>query len=84
MGEHANAKRTFREEWRKDKELRGWASSCDNGTAVHCKYCNCDIRPHYSDLLKHAETKKHRESAVIPSTQRELPQLLASSGQANY
>ncbi|KAH6944461.1 hypothetical protein HPB50_003285 [Hyalomma asiaticum] len=62
----------------------GWASSCDNGTAVHCKYCNCNIRPHYSDLLKHAETKKHRESAVIPSTQRELPQLLASSRQANY
>lgn len=64
--------------------VTGWISSCENGTTAHCKYCNCNIRPHYSDLLKHAETKKHRESAVIPSSQQQLPQLLASSSQTKY
>ncbi|XP_072140169.1 zinc finger protein 862-like [Dermacentor andersoni] len=84
MGKDARAKRTFREEWRKDKKLSGWISSRDGGTTAHCKYCNCNIRPHYSDLLKHAETKKHRECAVIPSSQQKLPQLLASSSRTYY
>ncbi|CAN7975007.1 unnamed protein product [Ixodes persulcatus] len=62
MGKHASAKRSFHDEWRKDSKINGWVQSADNGTAVKCKFCNCKIRPHYGDLLKHSETKKKKKT----------------------
>ncbi|XP_023217583.1 uncharacterized protein LOC111619978 [Centruroides sculpturatus] len=65
MGKWTKYSRSFRKEWLQDKNLKDWIS--EDPTAedhVFCKYCKCSVRAHYSDLMKHVATKKHKSNEV--------------------
>lgn len=49
---------------------------------MKCKYCNCVLKPHYTDLLKHADSKKHKDY-VVPAPQQ-LKQFLAQISKPNF
>ncbi|KAH7937421.1 hypothetical protein HPB49_011995 [Dermacentor silvarum] len=49
---------------------------------MKCKYCNCVLRPHYTDLLKYADSKKHKDY-IVPAPQQ-LKQFLAQVSKPNF
>lgn len=61
--------------------ISDWVASTEHGLAVKCKYCNCVLRAHYADLLKHTESKKHKESCVPKAGQ--LKQFIAQVSKPN-
>ncbi|XP_049528983.1 uncharacterized protein LOC125947753 [Dermacentor silvarum] len=82
MGKYANAKRRFRDEWLRDQKLKDWISPTEHGQVMKCKYCNCVLRPHYTDLLKYADSKKHKDY-IVPAPQQ-LKQFLAQVSKPNF
>ncbi|XP_066944582.1 SCAN domain-containing protein 3-like [Macrobrachium rosenbergii] len=84
MGKWAKYKQNYSKEWESDDELKSWITPCrvDQSRAT-CKYCRCDIRAHYKDLLDHAKTQKHiRTSSVevsLTKGQRKIDSVFKAS-----
>ncbi len=57
MGKWSKYSQTYKKEWENQEILKGWLEQ--RGEKGHCKYCNVDLRPHLSDLKKHATSQKH-------------------------
>ncbi|KYN09966.1 hypothetical protein ALC57_17904 [Trachymyrmex cornetzi] len=53
----------FYSEWKTHPKLKDWIrEELTNKTQAYCVYCKCNIQSKLSDLLSHAETKKHKSS----------------------
>jgi Domain of unknown function (DUF4371) len=57
MGKWSKYPQLYKKEWEKLDILKGWLEQ--RGDKGHCKYCKADLRPHLSDLKKHATSQKH-------------------------
>ncbi|XP_031352107.1 SCAN domain-containing protein 3-like [Photinus pyralis] len=68
MGKYGKYKKTYRKEWESIPVFKGWLQQVDSDIAK-CKYCNVELRPHKTDLIKHSKTQQHiRKASNVPST----------------
>lgn len=58
----------FRDRWLELEEFKGWLEKSDKKRGkfelVNCKICDCTLNAHKSSLLKHRNTKRHKEKEV--------------------
>ena len=57
MGKWSKYPQLYKKEWENLEILKGWLEQ--RGEKGHCKFCKADLRPHLSDLKKHATSQKH-------------------------
>lgn len=51
----------FRLEWKSNPKLKDWIrEDITDKTKAYCKYCKCTVQCKLSDLILHANTKKHK------------------------
>ena len=49
----------YRKEWEKLPEFANWLTG--DGDTAKCRLCNVSLRPHLTDLKRHAQGKKHSD-----------------------
>lgn len=53
-------KQKFRKAWLKDELLIDWLiAPVKEDARAQCKFCHCELKAKYQDLIAHAKSKKH-------------------------
>ncbi|XP_018403056.1 PREDICTED: uncharacterized protein LOC108779980, partial [Cyphomyrmex costatus] len=74
MGKTKVYQQKFRLEWKIHSKLKDWIrEELTNKTQAYCTYCKCNIQCKLSDLLSHAETKKHKTNCESHIQINKLP-----------
>jgi len=73
-------KKAFLNSWLTNPELSSWLI---NKNGAFCKLCNCALRPHLSDLIKHSSTAKHKLRANEINTTKCLTRMVAPTPEEN-
>lgn len=64
----------FRLEWKSNPKLRDWVrEDVMDKTKAYCKYCKCNIQCKLSDLILHANTKKHKGASKSHLLECKIP-----------
>lgn len=76
---------TYRKEWEKDPNFKGWLKPVDGvGTEVFCRCCNTEMMAEITVIKNHAKSKKHQEKKqrLLPAQKSLTECLQKTTGKA--
>ena len=72
----------YGKEWEKESGLKDWIGpQVGDNTKAFCRFCEREMRAQHADLIKHAGTEKHKNSA--PSLSIKLTEIGFTSSKPN-